>query len=196
MSETVLGGAIGFLSQLGIYEVVLPFLLVFTLMFAFLEKTKVLGIETLKSKDGKEYNFSRKNLNSLVAFTIAFFVIASSQLVRIISGMLGKVVLLVVLGLSYMLATGVFHTGTGEYKVNEWEKTTFSIISLIGVLSIFLHELGWLELIYNFILSAWDSANIAAIIMILCFIGFMAWISYTPDINKVDKGKDDKKKEG
>lgn len=191
MAETILGGAVGFLSQLGIFEIVLPFLLVFTLIFAFLEKTKVLGIEVLTDSKGKEHNFTRKNLNSMVAFTIAFFVIASSQLVRIISEVMANTVILVVLGLSYVLATGVFHTGTDEYKVKSWERTTFSIISLIGVLFILLNALGWLDKIYLFIKSAWYNANIAAIIMVLGFVGFMAWISYSP----APKVNDDKKKE-
>ena len=39
-------GAIAFMDKLGVYDVVLPFLLVFTLIYAFLEKTKVFGVET------------------------------------------------------------------------------------------------------------------------------------------------------
>lgn len=166
---------------LGVYDVILPFLLVFTLLFAFLEKTKILGLEVLKDKSGKEHTFTRKNLNSMVAFTISFFVIASSQLVRVISTIMANVVILIVLSVSYLLATGVFHTGQEEYKVSGWEKTTFSIISFVGIIFIALNALGWLDKVYNFITRAWHDANIASFLMILVFVGFMAWITYTPN---------------
>src|SRR3989339_539361 len=42
---SVFGESIQFLAKLGIYDVVLPFLLVFTIVFSLMEKTKVLGTE-------------------------------------------------------------------------------------------------------------------------------------------------------
>ena len=38
---TVLGNALDFLKELGVYDVLLPFILVFTIMFAILERTKL-----------------------------------------------------------------------------------------------------------------------------------------------------------
>ncbi len=190
MAATLLSGSVDFLASLGVYDVVLPFLLVFTLLFAFLEKTKILGLEVLKDKNGKEHTFTRKNLNSMVAFTVSFFVIASSQLVRIISEIMANVVILIVLGVSYLLATGVFHTGQEEYKVSTWEKTTFSIISLVGIIFIVLNALGWLDIFYKFLNRAWYDANIASALMVLVFVGFMVWITWTP-APKVEEKKGD-----
>ena len=68
VEETVFRGIIGFLEQIGIYDVILPFLLVFTIIFAILEKTKVLGTETI---EGKRY--TKKNINAMVAFVISFY---------------------------------------------------------------------------------------------------------------------------
>ena len=59
MAETVLGGVIGFFQRIGIYDVVLPFLLTFTIVFAILEKTRVFGVEKIEGAD-----YPRKNLNS------------------------------------------------------------------------------------------------------------------------------------
>ena len=66
-------GAIVFLEKLGVYDVVLPFLLVFTIIFAILEKTRILGVEKVGGQD-----LTKKNLNSIVAFVVAFLVIAST----------------------------------------------------------------------------------------------------------------------
>jgi len=70
---SVLGNVIQFFEKIGIYDVVLPFLLTFTIIFAILEKTKVLGTF------GKEKD-SKKNLNAMVAFVMGFLVIASEKI--------------------------------------------------------------------------------------------------------------------
>src|SRR3989338_8827869 len=67
VEESVFRGVIGFFDKIGVYDIILPFLLVFTIVFAILEKTKILGLEKI---DGKET--TKKNLNSMVAFVIAF----------------------------------------------------------------------------------------------------------------------------
>ena len=41
---------IQFLDRLGVYEVLLPFLLIFTLVFAILEKTRAFGTEEVNEK--------------------------------------------------------------------------------------------------------------------------------------------------
>src|SRR3989338_8886122 len=71
---------IEFFDTIGLFDVVLPFLLVFTIVFAILEKTKVLGTEDI---EGKKY--TKKNLNAIASFVMAFLVVASSELVEIIT---------------------------------------------------------------------------------------------------------------
>ena len=70
MAETVLGGVLGFFRELGVYDVLLPFILVFTITFAILERTKLFGTE----KDSKNVDHTKKNLNAMVAFVVAFLV--------------------------------------------------------------------------------------------------------------------------
>ena len=48
--ETAFRQVINVLVDLGVYDVILPFLLVFTIVFAILEKTKVLGLEKYHGK--------------------------------------------------------------------------------------------------------------------------------------------------
>src|SRR3989344_2103770 len=97
--------ALGFLADIGVYDVVLPFVLVFVIVFAIFEKTRVFGTYTYQ--DGKEY--PKKNLNSMVAFVIAFFVIASSQLVETITKISANVVVLLVGIVFFLLLAGSFH---------------------------------------------------------------------------------------
>ena len=90
--QTIFRGAIEFFQRLGIYDVVLPFLLVFTIVFAILEKTRVLGTEDI---EGKKY--TKKNLNAIVSFVVAFLVVASTRLVAVINTALANIVLLLLL---------------------------------------------------------------------------------------------------
>ena len=179
MASTAFGGALEFMTRLGVFETVLPFLLVFTLMFAFLEKTKIFGTEEYRSDDdGKHYMVSRKNLNSMTAFVIAFFVIASTQLVALISEVTSKVVLLIILVFSFTLVIGAFQKENKEgFYLNKTWTLIFEIIVFLGIALIFLNALGWLDLIFEYIGGVWGSETTAAILMIAVVVGFMFFIT-------------------
>ena len=149
MSMSVFGEAIQFLAKLGIYDVVLPFLLVFTIVFAIMEKTKLLGTE--KGKDDKEY--TKKNLNAMVAFVMAFLVVASAQLVAVINKTLSQVFILLLLIICFMMLAGSFHQQTKEgfFLQKGFYKNIFMVIVFVAIIAIFLNALGWLEIIYEFL---------------------------------------------
>ncbi len=187
MVQTVLGGTIGFLATLGVYDVVLPFLLVFTLVFAFLEKTKILGVELI-TIDGKDVAYSRKNLNSIIAFTSAFFVIASAELVRILSEVIANTMLLVITGTMFMLALGVSHTGKDEFKLSSKYKKFFLGANALGIVLIFLNALGWLQASYQWVSQNWKSSYGMTLIMVILFAGFMFWITSSPNAKQEKDG--------
>ena len=169
-------GVIEFFVRLGVYDIVLPFLLVFTLVFAILEKSKVLGTE--KTKDGE---YTRKNLNSMVAFVIAFLVIASSRLVAIINETMANMVLLLMMSVCFLILIGSFikETKEGVFLEKGWQ-TFFSIMMFIGLLFIFLNALGWLEPMWNYLLVHYDSTAVASILLITGMVGFVYWIVKSP----------------
>lgn len=176
---SALGGALEFLERVGLFDTVLPFLLVFTLVFAFLEKTKVYGTEEYWGKDGKKYALPRKNLNSMTAFVIAFFVVASTQLVALISQVTSQIVLVLILIFSLILVMGAFHKETKEgFTPSKTWIIIFEVIAFLSIALIFLHALGWLELIFDFLGSVWTSQAAAALVMIAIIIGFMFFITY------------------
>ncbi len=192
MSESVLGGAVMFMEEIGIFDTVLPFLLVFTLIFAFLEKTKVLGTDKYKSSsDGEIHEVTKKNLNSMIAFVTAFFVVASTQLVALISEVISNFVLIILLIFSFLLAVGSFSEETDKpfYLQGNWA-TTFQVIAFLAITLIFLNALGWLEIIINFIESAWQSEAIAAILLVAVVIGLMVFITWDKKPGGNGKDKD------
>ena len=172
VEESAFRGMIGFLNKLGVYDVILPFLLVFTIIFAILEKTKIFGLEN---------GLTKKNINAMVAFVIGFLVIASTRLVAVINEVMANVVLLVILGVSFLLLVGVFFSSEKEFSLENFPtwQTVFMILMFIGVVVIFLNALGWLQFIFdlfNNINADWA----ATLIFIIIIIGFIVWITRSP----------------
>ena len=171
---TVFGDVIGFLDRLGVYDIILPFLLVFTIVFAIFEKTKVLGTEEVAGK-----MYPKKNLNAMVAFVIAFLVIASARLVAIINESLANIVLLLLVIVMFLLLIGTFY-GEGEEVVLKggW-RAVFMTVLLIGIILIFLNAIpmdsgdSFLSWIINYIYSNFDSTAVSAIIFFIIIILFV-----------------------
>lgn len=199
MPESLLGGVITFLEKLGVYDVVLPFLLVFTIVFAILEKTRVFGEEKI---DGKDY--SRKNLNAMAAFVIGFLVIASSQLVQAISQISAHVFVILLLIVFFLLLVGSFY---GEGKIGkeglqeEWAKNIFIVVIFLAIAFVFLNALPagqgktWLEWIFQGSGKAVSSPATASIVLIILIVIFIRYVSKSgnggsSDGSTEEKGKD------
>ncbi len=180
-----LANAIEFLKNFGLFDVVLPFLLVFAIVFAILEKTRILGEE-----DGKP----KKNLNSMVAFTIALLVVATNAVVTAINKSLPNIVLLLVTSVSFLMLIGVFwKTGEIDFKKEHenWYKF-FVVLMFLGVALIFMNSLylsdgqSWLNWLVNYIINSTGSTVSSSIILLLIIVGAIVYITRTP--TQSDKG--------
>jgi hypothetical protein len=180
MAGTVLGNVLEFFVRLGVYDVVLPFLLVFTIVYAILERSRVLGTEKV---DGKEY--TKRNLNAMAAFTVAFLVIASSRLVETITSVSGNMVVLLFLGVFFMLLIGSFY-GQGELGEKGLQggwRTTFLIIMFIGIIGVFMNAIKtasgrtWLDVAWSYLLANWSGTVVASIVLIAAVILFIGYLT-------------------
>lgn len=175
---------ITFFDKIGLYDVVLPFLLVFTIVFAILEKTKVLGTEII---DGKHY--PKKNLNTMTAFVIAFLVVASTRLVAIINQVASQVVILLMLSVLFLLLIGSFYKeGEGVFLEGGW-KTFFVFIMFIGIVLIFMNALGWLEGFWDYLKLGTGGEAIGAIILLIIIILSIVYIVKQPEMAKASSSK-------
>jgi len=162
---------IEFFEEIGLYDVVLPFLLVFTIVFAILEKTRVFGTDTI---DGKQY--PKKNLNSITAFVIAFFVIASSKLVEIITTVSSYTVLLLMLSVLFLLLVGSFmKEGEGVFLQGNWNYF-FMILMFVGIVLIFIYALGWWDSIWDFFQFQTGGEVVGSLILIVIIVLFIWYI--------------------
>ncbi len=171
--------AIDFFGEIGLYDVVLPFLLVFTVVFAILEKSRIFGYVEI---DGNK--FSRKNLNSMVAFCLGFIAVASTRIVTIINEGLGNIMVVMVAVFSFLLLAGSFFS-EGEFIFDEkfgGLRIGLIVTTLIITILIFLHAIKtedgkpWLVVFWEFIAKQWDSTLVASIIMLGIMAGFVFFI--------------------
>ena len=179
-SVTPFREVIQFFDKIGLFDVVLPFLLVFTIVFAIFEKTKVLGTDEI---EGKKY--TKKNLNAIASFVIAFLVVASSQLVEIITTVSANAVIVLFLAVLFLLLIGAFHKeGEPMYLEGGW-KVVFMIIVFLAIMGIFLDAIktsdgrSWLERLGDFTGSGGDELA-GAIILLGLIVFFIIYATKEP----------------
>lgn len=181
-------GIIDFFGDLGMYDVVLPFLLVFAVTFAILEKTKIFG--EIQVGDDK---FTRKNYNAIVAFVLGFLVVASTKVVSIINEAMANIAIIMIGFVSFMITIGVFYQDQDMFADEEFVKkyrTPIAISTLIAVILIMLNVLktddgtSWFMIGYNFISRYWDSNVVGSIIMLVLIAFFIRWIQKPPKKEK------------
>jgi hypothetical protein len=183
-----------FLDTLGVYDVLLPFILVFAIMFAILEKSKVLGTETKG-----DVTIPKRNINSLVAFVIAFFVVASSRIVAAINQALSHIVILLVATVFFLVLIGVFHKEGEPIFLDGGWKTGGMIVMLVGIVLIFLNAIrtktgvSWLEWVWSYVIKNWNSTVVGTIIFLIIIIVGIVFITKGPATKsgpKSDSGGD------
>jgi len=175
---------INFFNDIGVFDVVLPFLLVFTIVFALLERTKVFGTEKI---DGKEY--SKKNLNSAAAFVMAFLVVASSRLVEIITEVSSKFVVLLLLIVLFLLLVGSFfkEESYGVFLEKGGWRTGFMGLVFVVLVFIFLDALDLLSEIGDFLQGTNRGEIVGSVILMIGIILFIVFITQDKNHSNAEK---------
>jgi len=172
--------ALIFFDQIGLYDVVLPFLLVFTLVFGVLEKSKILGTERIGDK-----TLPRKNLNAMIAFITGFFVVASAQLVELVNILVARVALILVILVCFMILIASMHAQQGDDGFDlQAHKAWLSVVVIIAVVLIFLDGVGWLGAAWLYVTSYWDSTFMGVVLLFIILIGFIMWITSSKSEDK------------
>lgn len=168
---TPLANAIAFLDKFGFFDVLAPFLLIFTLTFAILEKTKVLGV-TDKGKP-------KININSMIAFVIALFFIAIPRVVTALKLSIPYVAFLLMVILAYMLLVGSYASGNEpfSFEKRKFWKGFLGILIFLSLLAIFLNSFGWLDATLDYITENWKDTFIVSLIFVAAIIGAIFWIT-------------------
>jgi hypothetical protein len=134
--------------------IILPFLLVFTLIFAILEKSKLLGD-------------SKSQINAIISFVIAGILISFGNAVNIIVKMtVFMAIALMVLFVFMLIYSFAYGNKTGD-PLNPKLKTAIAIISFIAVVIAMLVITGYWGNTYTFLSSSNIGTNVLFILLII-----------------------------
>ena len=179
MAESTFRETFTFLDKIGVLDVVLPFLLIFTIIFAILEKTKIFGTEVVEGK-----TYTKKNLNALASFAIAFFAVASSRVVHAVTQISSNVVVLLFASVSFLLLVGSFHQQADEkgfYLQGVW-KTLFILVMFVGLFGIFLNAIEtdnktWLQWVFDWLGQFSTNVSVATLVLVGFVVAAIAFIT-------------------
>ena len=101
--------------DVGFMDVILPFMFVFTILFAILQKTHIMGTYRGRPK---------ANVNSMIAFVIAFLFIASLARVVILQTIVQKLALVLVAAIMLMLITGFIGGEKVAFLKYKWTRNS------------------------------------------------------------------------
>lgn len=185
MAETAFGAVITFMEKLGFFDVILPFLLVFALVFGILEKTRIFGVEKVGDKE-----FPRKGINSMVAFSIAFFTVAAKQVVTSLQVSLPNVALILIIVVCFLMLAGSF-MGDKPFSLEgrKYWVGFLTVVMFLAVVLIFLNSFGWLDPIIGFFKANLNTA-LMPIVFIAIIVGAIAYV-----VGGGKKGEEKKKEE-
>ncbi len=163
------------LIDIGLVDVLLPFLLIFTIMYAILTKSEILG--------------KKKNFNIAVAFVIALLVIVEGHVVQIMTSAIPNISIVVVAVVMFLIMVGLLG-GKASWvggSVSGW----VTIISGAIVLYIFGVSAGWWGDGYSNVswLRWLDNPQTMSTVIILLVFGIIVWFITKEDTPKKEEDK-------
>jgi hypothetical protein len=186
------GGVLGQLQQLGVFDVLLPFILVFTIVFATLTKIKLFSDD----------DHQNKKFSTMIALVLAATVVFSHYqgypllggrtIVEAINIALPQVSLLLVAIVMVLLTLGLW-TGKradGSKGIGQW----FTLASGALVVIIFVASMGWWNVPY-WVHNLLRGDTIALVVALLVFGIIIKFITGSDDkLSADDKLKREKAK--
>ena len=132
--------------------------------------------------DGKHY--TKKNLNSLASFAIAFFAVASSWVVQTLTQISANVVVLLFASVFFLMLVSSFSQQADENGFalgGTWQKV-FMVIMFAGLAGIFLNAMEtdgrtWLQWSLGWLSDISANIPVAATVLIVGIIAAMVYIT-------------------
>lgn len=157
------------------FQIVYPFLLIFVLLFAILQKSKILG-------EGKS------QIDAMVSLVIALIVVSVGWATDIITKMMPFLAVTVVVLLIFLIIFGFVASGKDGFEIPNNIKIGTGILAAIVVIVALLVATGQWDKVYSSFLEGGKLSNVwSNIILLLIVIAAMAVVLFS--------GRKKKKKE-
>jgi hypothetical protein len=169
MAETILSSPI-------ISEAVLPFILIFTIVFAILQKSQILGKE-------------KKQIDALVSLVIGLITITFANAVGIINSLLPFLAVSIVMILVFLILVAMVSSGEKGFELHKGFKWTIMILSFIAVVIAGLVITGAWDYLRDQFEGPGGSTWFTNIVFIIIIAGAFAAVF----LGEKGKGSDEKK---
>jgi hypothetical protein len=146
------------LNNLGFFNVILPFLLVYAVMYGILSKYKILGDPFAEGDKGKV----ARSLISIVSAATGFFIVGSANVVLSLRTLIPYIVLFLLTVFFLILAISPFlqrEEKSGEIQIGNRARKILLTSAIIIFTLIVIFTLG----LYNYIASAATSAATSSV---------------------------------
>ena len=160
------------LAEIGVIEVLLPFILVYAVVFAILQKSQIF-------EGGSSTEKQAKSINAVIAAVFGFFTITSIQLIQIFQSFIINSIVVVIFLLCTLIVIG-FLLGD-EYKTlfnDNRVKYALAILLTIVLLIVLINILGWWDIISSWFDGAGDASDTIITVLVLAgVVGVLFWVS-------------------
>ncbi len=179
MTVAIYQALINLLSLIGFFDIFLPFILVYAVIYGLLNNTKIFG----EPNDPKT-----RQINSLIAFSFAGITIGSMNVTRTMKEFIPLVILFLLVVFTFVLAMAVFYLNSKEgFSLGPTARKLLAIISAAA----FFVMVAYIFKIFDFIKNVFGGSSTSAsggssifnsdyIMALLVFIGmilFAYWLT-------------------
>jgi len=187
-------GIMSILKNFGFFDIILPFILIYALIFGILAKTQILGDPFAKDDEARA-RFVR-SIISLISLSVAFLVVGTYNVVLRIQEFVPYAVLYILAVFMLLVSMSAFYLPTGgQIKEDEFKgyRKVILVLSIIIFSILTLVSLGIISV--QSLQSGLESGlnnEIIGLIIIFGFIGFVVyWIT-----REEKKGEEKKEAKG
>jgi len=140
-------------------EVILPFLLVFVLIFAILDKLKILGDD-------------KRQINAIISLAIALIFVTFSKAVGIVTGLMPFLAVLAVIILIFFILYGFFASGKEGLEISKGIKIAGGVVVLVALVIAVLVVTGYWDILKTAVSGS--NTVVSTIILVAIVAGAMA----------------------
>ena len=137
-------------------EFILPFLFMFAIIFAILEKTKLMGED-------------KKQVNAIIAFVIGLIFVSAAFSKHVVNELVLFLTIAIVVMFVFLILYGFVASDKEGLKVVNWVKWTFGILAGIGVVIATIYATGvdffLLDMLFNQPWSGKVWTNVAFVVV-------------------------------
>ena len=180
----------GKLGDIGFFDVVLPFLLIYVVIFGILEKSGIFSKKTdgtTVQEDSKLF----KNINAVIAFVFALFTVASIQTVQYIQSFITRTIIFVIFILVVLILLGfifgdkymdIFYNmddNGKRTKIKGWIVGVIASVVILTAVIVLMIVTGAWDVVVNWFegLDGINSEDFWTVVVVLGIIGVLVWTS-------------------